>query len=80
MRLLPYAAAFSLAAAPTQGKGSPRARRADPAQALHGINVASGLPTGLKDLGLREQHSRRSSRGQTQVSCPRPCSPADIRR
>jgi alcohol dehydrogenase class IV len=79
--VLPYAAAFSLTAAPDARERLVRALgAADPAQALHGINVACGLPTGLKDLGLREQDIPRAVDvvAKRKFPCPRPCSPADI--
>ena len=79
--VLPYAAAFSLVAAPDARERLVRALgAADPAQALHGINVACGLPTGLKDLGLREQDIPRAVDvvAKRKFPCPRPCSAADI--
>jgi maleylacetate reductase len=78
---LPYAAAFSLTAAPDARTRLSRALGADdPAQALHGINVACGLPTGLKDLGLREADIPRAVEivAKRKFPCPRPCTPADI--
>jgi maleylacetate reductase len=52
----------------------------DSAQALHSINVACGLPTGLKDLGLREADIPRAVEvvAKRKFPCPRPCTPADI--
>jgi alcohol dehydrogenase class IV len=79
--VLPYAAAFSLAGAPDARDRLVRALgAADPAQALHGINVACGLPTGLKDLGLREQDIPRAVEvvAKRKFPCPQPCGPADI--
>jgi maleylacetate reductase len=78
---LPYAAAFSLTAAPAARERLVRALGAgDPAQALHGINVACGLPSGLKDLGLRETDIPRAVDivAKRKFPCPRPCTPADI--
>ena len=78
---LPYAAAFSLTAAPDARARLVRALGAnDPAQALHGINVACGLPTGLEDLGLREADIPRAVDvvAKRKFPCPRPCTPADI--
>jgi alcohol dehydrogenase class IV len=79
--VLPYAAAFSLTAAPDARERLVRALgAADPAQALHGINVACGLPTGLKDLGLREADIPRAVEvvAKRKFPCPRPCGPAEI--
>jgi maleylacetate reductase len=79
--VLPYAAAFSLPAAADARERLARALGAnDPAQALYGINVASGLPTGLKDLGLREADIPRAVEvvAKRKFPCPRPCAPADI--
>jgi maleylacetate reductase len=78
---LPYASAFSLTAAPAARERLSRALGADdPAQALHGINVASGLPTGLADLGLREADIPRAVEvvAKRKFPCPRPCGPAEI--
>jgi maleylacetate reductase len=79
--VLPYAAAFSLVGAPAAKERLARALGSDdPAQALHGINVACGLPTGLKELGLREQDILRAVEvvAKRKFPCPRPCGPADI--
>jgi len=79
--VLPYAATFSLMAAPDARERLTRALGAgDPAQALHGINVACGLPTGLAALGLREADIPRAVEvvAKRKFPCPRPCTPADI--
>jgi len=79
--VLPYAAGFSLTAAPAARERLARAFGAnDPAQALHGINVACGLPTGLAGLGLREADIPRAVDivAKRKFPCPRPCSPSDI--
>jgi maleylacetate reductase len=59
--VLPYAVAFNCPAAPA---GMARLARAlgtrDPAQALYDINVACGLATSLRDLGLREEDIPRA--------------------
>src|SRR5262249_50878123 len=53
--VLPYAVAFNATAAPAVMTRIAHALgRPDAARALYDINVACGLPTGLKDLGLRE--------------------------
>ena len=79
--VLPYAAAFGLPGAPDARERLVRALGAnDPAQALYDINVACGLPTGLKDLGVREQDIPRAVEivAERKFPCPRPCGPADI--
>src|SRR5215831_3638458 len=79
--VLPYAAAFSLTAAPDATERLVRALGAhNLAQALHGINVACGLPTGLKGLGLREEDIPRAVEivAKRKFPCPRPCGPAEI--
>jgi maleylacetate reductase len=79
--VLPFAAAFSLVGAPAAKERLARALGSDdPAQALYDINVASGLPTGLKDLGLREQDIPRAVEvvAKRKFPCPRPCGPAEI--
>jgi maleylacetate reductase len=79
--VLPYAAAFSLAAAPDATERLVRALGSnEPAQALYGINVACGLPTGLKDLGLREEDIARAVDivAKRKFPCPRACGPAEI--
>jgi maleylacetate reductase len=79
--VLPYAAGFSLAGAPAAREQLARALGAsDPAQALYDINVACGIPTGLKDLGLREGDVPRAVEivARRKFPCPRPCAAADI--
>jgi maleylacetate reductase len=59
--MLPYAVAFNRPAAPAAMARMARALgAADPARALYDINVACGLPTGLKDIGLREEDISRA--------------------
>jgi len=79
--VLPYAAAFSLVGAPGAKERLARALGTDdPAPALYGINVACGLPSGLKALGLREEDIPRAVDvvAKRKFPCPRRCSPADI--
>jgi maleylacetate reductase len=59
--VLPYAVAFNRPAAPAAMDRIARAlRTSDPAQALYDINVACGLATGLRDLGVREEDIPRA--------------------
>ncbi len=58
---LPYAVAFNRPAAPAAMERIMRALgTGDPGQALYDINVACGLATGLKDLGMREEDIPRA--------------------
>jgi maleylacetate reductase len=79
--VLPYAAAFNAPAAPAAMERLARALgAADPARALYDINVACGLATGLKDLGLREADIPRAVEivAKRKFPNPRPATPADI--
>ncbi len=79
--VLPYAAGFSLTAAPDARERLVRALAAeDPAQALYDINAGCGLPTALKDLGMGEEDIPRAVDivAKRKFPCPRPCGPADI--
>ena len=81
--VLPYAAAFNLPAAPAAKERLARALGgADPAQALYHINVACGLSTGLKDLGLNESDIPRAVEvvAQRKFPSPRPVTPSEIER
>jgi maleylacetate reductase len=79
--VLPYAAAFN---APAAAAAMERLARAfgtsDPARALYDINVACGLSTGLKGLGLKETDIPRAVDivAKRKFPNPRPASPADI--
>jgi maleylacetate reductase len=80
--VLPYAVAFNRPAAPAAMDRIARAlRTSDPAQALYEINVACGLATGLKDLGLREADIPRAVEVVAARTFPNPraTSPDDIR-
>jgi maleylacetate reductase len=79
--VLPYAAAFNRAAAPDAMARIARALgAADPARALYDINVACGLPTGLRDLGMPEDGIPRAVEivAKRTFPNPRPVTPADI--
>ena len=79
--VLPYAAAFNLAAAPAAAERLARALgRRDPAQALYDINVACGLPTGLRELGLRAEDIPRAVDVvmARRFPNPRALTPADV--
>ena len=75
------AAAFNRQAAPDAMARIARALGvADPVQALYDINVACGLATGLKDLGLREEDIGRAVDvvAKRKFPNPRPLTAADI--
>jgi maleylacetate reductase len=79
--VLPYAAAFNAPAAPAAMERLARALAVgDPARALYDINVACGLATGLKDLGLREADIPRAVEivSKRKFPNPRPATAADI--
>ena len=79
--VLPYAAAFNAPAAPAAMERLARAFGvSDPARALYDINVACGLATGLKDLGLKEADIPRAVDivAKRTFPNPRPASAADI--
>ena len=81
--VLPYAAAFNAPAAPAAMERLARALgSADPARALYDINVACGLATGLKALGMREADIPRAVEivAKRKFPNPRPVSAADIDR
>jgi len=79
--VLPYAAAFNASAAPDAMERLARALGAhDPARALYDIDVACGLATGLKDLGLREADIPRAADivGKRTFPNPRPVTAVDV--
>jgi len=79
--VLPYAVAFNRPAAPAAMERIMRALATrDPGQALYDINVACGLATGLKDLGVREEDIPRAVDVVAKRSFPNPRAPtrADI--
>jgi alcohol dehydrogenase class IV len=53
---------------------------ADPARALYDINVACGLATGLKDLGMREEDIPRAVEvvAKRKFPNPRPLAASDL--
>jgi maleylacetate reductase len=77
----PYAAGFNSAAAP---EAMARIRRAlgsaDAARGLYDLNVQLGLPTGLKDLGMRETDIAKAVDvvAGVKIIHPRPVSKADL--
>ena len=79
--VLPYAVAFNRPAAPAAMARMARALGAgDPAQALYDINVACGLATGLRDLGLHADDIPRAVEIVAGRTFPNPRKPtkADI--
>jgi maleylacetate reductase len=79
--VLPYAVAFNRPAAPAGMERIARALAArDPAQALYDINIACGLATGLKDLGMHEEDIPRAIEIVAKRTFPNPRVPsrADI--
>ncbi|HEY1545443.1 MAG TPA: maleylacetate reductase [Xanthobacteraceae bacterium] len=79
--VLPYAVAFNRPASPAGMERIARALAArDPAQALYDINIACGLATGLKDLGMREEDIPRAVEIVAKRTFPNPRTPtrADI--
>jgi maleylacetate reductase len=79
--VLPFAVAFNRPAAPAAMARIAHALGvADPARALYDINVACGLATGLKELGLREEDIPRAVEIVAGRTFPNPRKPtkADI--
>ena len=77
----PYAVAFNAAAAPEAMTRIKRALgAADAARGLYDLNVRLGLPTGLKDLGMRESDIEKAVEivSAVKISHPRPVSRADL--
>jgi maleylacetate reductase len=78
----PYAIGFNAAAAP---EAMARIRHAlgakDAARGLYDLNVTLGLPTGLKDLGLKESDIEKAVEviSAATITHPRPVSKADLR-
>jgi maleylacetate reductase len=77
----PYAVGFNSAAAPD---AMARIRRAlgvsDAARGLYDLNVRLGLPTGLKDLGLREEDIGKAAEvaSAVKITHPKPVGKADL--
>jgi maleylacetate reductase len=77
----PYAIGFNAAAAPDAMARIKRALGvADAARGLYDLNVRLGLPTGLKDLGLRETDIGKAAEvvSAVKIEHPRPISKADL--
>jgi alcohol dehydrogenase class IV len=78
---VPYAIGFNAAAAP---QAMERIKRAlgvsDAARGLYDLNVRIGLPTGLKDIGLRKDDIERAVGivGAVKITHPRPVSKVDL--
>jgi len=76
----PYAVGFNAAAAPDAVTRIARALGAkDAARGLYDLNVTLGLPTGLKDLGLKEADIGRAVEvvAAVKIAHPKPVSKAD---
>jgi maleylacetate reductase len=77
----PYAAGFNAAAAPEAMTRIKRALgAADAARGLYDLNIRLGLPTGLKDLGMREADIDKAIEivSAIEITHPRPVSKADL--
>jgi maleylacetate reductase len=77
----PYAIGFNAAAAPDAMARIKRALGvADAARGLYDLNVRLGLPTGLKDLGLREVDIGKAVEivSALKIEHPRPVTKADL--
>jgi maleylacetate reductase len=78
----PYAIGFNAAAAPEAMARICRALGVDDAaHGLYDLNVTLGLPTGFRDLGLKESDLDKAVQvvSAVKVTHPRPVSPADLR-
>jgi maleylacetate reductase len=77
----PYAAGFNAAAAP---EAMERIKRAlgtdDAARELYDLNVRIGLPTGLKDIGMREEDIGKAVEvvSAAKITHPKPVTKADL--
>jgi alcohol dehydrogenase class IV len=77
----PYAVGFNAAAAPEAMTRIARALGVkDAARGLYDLNVTLGLPTGLKDLGLKEADIGRAVDvvAAVKITHPKPVSKADL--
>jgi maleylacetate reductase len=78
---VPYAIGFNAPAAP---EAMARIRRAlgaeDAARGLYDLNVRLGLPTGLKDIGMREDDIAKAVEvvGAVKITHPRPVAKSDL--
>jgi maleylacetate reductase len=78
---VPYAIGFNAQAAPAAMARITRALGAsDAARGLHDLNVRLGLPTGLKDIGMREADIAKAVEvvAAVKISHPRPVTKADL--
>jgi maleylacetate reductase len=78
----PYAVAFNAPAAPEAMRRIERALgAADAGRGLYDLNVRLGLPTGLKDLGLKESDIDKAVEvvAAAKIAHPRPVSTAELR-
>ena len=78
----PYAIGFNAPAAPDAMRRIERALGAnDAARGLYDLNVRLGLPTGFKDLGLKESDIDKAVDvvSAVKITHPRPVSKADLR-
>jgi len=78
----PYAIGFNAAAAPEAMRRIERALGVnDAARGLYDLNVRLGLPTGLKDLGLKESDIGKVVEvvSSVKIDHPRPVAAADLR-
>ncbi len=78
---IPYAIGFNAAAAPDAMARIERALGvADAACGLYDLNVRLGLPTGLKDLGLREADIGKAAEvvSTVKIEHPRPATETDL--
>jgi len=79
---VPYAIGFNSAAAPQAMARIARALDVDDAaRGLYDLNVCLGLPTGLKDLGMRESDIAKAVDvvAAVKITHPRPVSKADLK-
>jgi maleylacetate reductase len=77
----PYAAGFNASAAPAAMERIKRALgSAEAARGLYDLNVRIGLPTGFKDLGMREEDIGKAVEvvAAAKITHPKPVSNADV--
>ena len=78
----PYAVGFNAPAAPEAMRRIERALGVkSAARGLYDLNIRLGLPTGLKDLGLKERDIDKAVEvvSAVKIAHPRPVSTADLR-
>jgi maleylacetate reductase len=77
----PYAIGFNASAAPAAMARITRALGADDAaRGLYDLNVRLGLPTGLQDIGMREEDIAKAVEvvGKVEITHPRPVTKSDL--